>query len=68
MASLYFAQADFYQTNLDNFVVDGVGGMNQPAGPSNRCVGWQTVYTIDTCPAGDPVRNPTWGALKSLYR
>ena len=69
-ASLYFAQADFFQTNLDNFVIDGVGFANWPVdGP--KCVSWQQ----GAHPSGyrclmivDPTHNATWGSIKSLYR
>lgn len=65
-AHLYFAQADMFQTNLDNFVVDGVGPTNLPVA-GTKCVGWQNAAG-PFCPATTPTRNNTWGSIKSLYR
>jgi len=63
---LYFALAEFFQTNLDNFNVGEVGGANIPQ-PGNAYVGWQLNVAETGC-AGTPVRNATWGSIKSLYR
>ena len=65
-ARLYFAQADFFQTNLDNFVIDGVG---TSLSPGNKCATFNLFPGSPTC-VYDPLatKNPTWGALKSTYR
>jgi hypothetical protein len=66
-AHLYFAQADFFQTNGDNFVIDAVGGSNPPV-PGNKCVTWQN-SAAGPCPQDVvPTRNATWGSIKSMYR
>jgi hypothetical protein len=62
---LYFAQGDFFQTNLDNFVVGEVG-TNIPV-PGQAYVGYQLAVGETQCPA-TAVRNATWGSIKSLYR
>jgi len=70
-AHLYFAEADFFQTNFDYFVVDGPGpfGTNLPVN-GTKCATWQVQQPqVNGCPSEVvPVRNHTWGALKSLYR
>jgi hypothetical protein len=55
---LYFAQAMFFQTNLDNFVVGEVG-TNIPV-PGQAYVGYQLAVGETQCPA-TAVRNATWG-------
>ena len=67
-AHLYFAQADFFQTNLDNFVIDGVGLPNAPVN-GTKCATWQVANAaVDGCPVVTPARNNSWGSIKSLYR
>jgi len=66
---LYFAEAEFFQSNFDNFTIDAVGPGNYPSdGP--KCATWQvTPPVVDACPNdGSPVRNSSWGSIKSLYR
>jgi len=70
--NLYFAEADFFQTNGDNFVIDGLGPPNLPS-DGMKCATWQVFESAPhgptgPCPAIVPVRNSTWGSLKSLYR
>jgi hypothetical protein len=65
-AHLYFAEADFFQTNGDNFIIDGVGGVNHPV-PGTKCVTWQSPPAA--CPPDiTPTHNATWGSIKSMYR
>jgi hypothetical protein len=66
-AHLYFAQADLFQTNGDNFVIDGVGASNHPIA-GQKCVGWQNAAGPFCPPDVTPTRNATWGSIKSLYR
>lgn len=68
-ANLYFAQADFFQTNGDNFIIDGVGGANHPV-DGNKCATWQNAAgPAGACPPeGTPAHNSTWGSIKSMYR
>jgi hypothetical protein len=66
-AHLYFAQADLFQTNGDNFVIDGVGASNHPVA-GQKCVGWQNAAGPFCPPDVTPTRNATWGSIKSLYR
>jgi hypothetical protein len=63
---LYFSQADFFQTNGDNFVIGVTGPPNTPL-PGQAYVSWQLGVGETAC-AGTPVRNATWGSIKSLYR
>jgi len=67
-AYLFFGEADFFQTNGDNFVIDQIGPQNYPNfGP--KCATWQVVNPSTGCPSDpDPVHNASWGAIKSLYR
>jgi hypothetical protein len=69
-ANLYFGQADFFQTNGDNFVIDGVpptSPTNHPV-PGPKCVTWQNAAG-PACPTDvTPARNATWGSIKSMYR
>lgn len=67
-ANLYFAQADFFQTNGDNFVIDGVSGTTNHPVAGNKCVTWQNAAGVPCPPEQTAARNATWGTIKSLYR
>ena len=65
--NLYFAQADFFQTNGDNFVIGGVGTSGIPFN-NERCATFNGISPAEACAIGDAVRNGSWGAIKSMYR
>jgi hypothetical protein len=64
-----FRRGGFFQSNFDNFTIDAVGPGNYP-GDGPKCATWQvTPPVVDACPNdGSPVRNTTWGSIKSIYR
>lgn len=66
---IYFSRADLTQTNQDNFTVGGGpdGAANHPQ-VGNRFVSGQIAQAAPCADAGTPVRNSTWGGIKSLYR
>jgi hypothetical protein len=67
--SLHFTEADFFQTNLDNFVIGGFGSPYSYPGRGSNCATWQMLPNDRACSIEPlPTNNSSWGAIKSLYR